>query len=144
MTRHKDTLSYIFAVKQVVLVCEQARCVPQGMLVTPAGTLRAFLGIGKSPQDQLLCQYVRCTAHQPETPDFFFEKGVNTNQLLLTIYLLSTRHCCSSCCLHNIYFCDHQCLNTIYPCLVFEFCPSLPACSIMAQAGAPLCLLGTV
>ena len=58
MTRHKDTLSYIFAVKQVLLVCEQARCVPQRMLVTPAGTLRAFLGIGQSPQDQLLCQYV--------------------------------------------------------------------------------------
>lgn len=28
------------------------------MIVTPAGTLLAFLGIGQSPQDQLLCQYV--------------------------------------------------------------------------------------
>lgn len=33
-------------------------CVPQRMLVTPAGTLQAFLGIEQSPQDQLLCQYV--------------------------------------------------------------------------------------
>ncbi len=41
----------------LIFVCKQV-CVPERILVTPAGTLLAFLGTGQSPQDQLLCQYV--------------------------------------------------------------------------------------
>jgi hypothetical protein len=116
-------------VKEVLLVCEQARVRTSKDACDSCWDLAGFSGDWAESPGPTALPVCACTAHQPETPKNKNLNGVNTNQLLLTIHfsLSDSLGCHLICTTFTVVITNVSTVYAIILCLTFAPPPQLVA-----------------